>query len=111
MFVVSQTHAVVFEVSFHDADGDSVGSNRNVLYRDVEKNKWLGMNLFAEAPRDAAYMQIHFGSGGVSLTEAYFDDVSFSQVERTIENPSAMSNETFLVSGIPTRMLGKRKVR
>ncbi len=95
MFVESQTHSVVFELSFHDVNGATIGKNINALYRDVEKNTWKDMNLVAEAPENAAYMQVHVRSGGVSKTQVYFDDFSYTEVERSREKPSAMSDEAF----------------
>ncbi|WP_062109054.1 carbohydrate binding domain-containing protein [Bacillus niameyensis] len=77
---VSQTHNIVYEVYFYNGDGKQVG-HKQELFGNLPKNTWTDLKVLAEAPANAAYARLVFYSGGISLTEAYFDEVAFELLE------------------------------
>lgn len=90
--VVSQTHNVVTEIRYFDKDNKKITDHRE-LNGNLPKNEWVDLKVFSVAPENAAYARLAFYSGGISLTEVYFDDVTFkkvtdeSQFDRTYADP------------------------
>ncbi len=83
--VVKQTHNIVYEVHYYDKDNRKLTNNvKTELFGNLPKNKWAELKVFTEVPMNAAYARLAFYSGGISLTEAYFDDVSWEQAAEDI---------------------------
>ncbi|MEI2401155.1 hypothetical protein, partial [Paenibacillus phytohabitans] len=77
--VISQTHNVVTEIRYFDANNNSITQHRE-LNGNLPKNEWTDLKVFSVAPDNAAYARLAFYSGGISFTEVYFDDVTFEKV-------------------------------
>ncbi|MDF2650210.1 MAG: hypothetical protein K0Q73_6015, partial [Paenibacillus sp.] len=79
--VIQQTHNIVYEIYYYDDKDAQIGLKQELFGElALGKNIWSEMRVFSDAPVGAAYAKIAFYSGGISLTEAYFDDVSFEVV-------------------------------
>lgn len=86
VYVVQQTHNIVYEVQYFNADNKEITPRQQVLngVAALQKNAWNTIENNSTAPANAVYARIGFYSGDPSITEAYFDDVRFDKVE---ENP------------------------
>lgn len=76
--VVSQSHNIGYEVHYMNGAGGTVGTATFINFNaaTLGTNKWTELNVPFTVPAGAAFIKLAFNSGGVSLTEAYFDDVS-----------------------------------
>lgn len=85
VYVISQSHNIVSEIYFYNAKNEQVGS-KNALFSGVSlgTEKWSTMRLLSTVPSGAVYARIGLYSGDPSLTEAYFDDISFTILEPEI---------------------------
>lgn len=81
-YVISQSHNVVFETYYYDAADKQIGV-RTEMFSSVSlgTEKWTAIKVASTAPANTAYARIAFYSGGVSITEAYFDDVILEKIE------------------------------
>ncbi|MEH7255056.1 carbohydrate binding domain-containing protein, partial [Neobacillus niacini] len=77
--VVNQTHNIVTEIRYFDGNNNRIIEHRQ-LNGNLPKNEWSVLKVFSEAPNNAAYARLSFYSGGISFTEAYFDDVTLEKV-------------------------------
>ncbi|MEK4523730.1 hypothetical protein NSQ95_01855 [Psychrobacillus sp. FSL W7-1457] len=83
--VVKQTHNIVYEVYYYDKDNRKLTNNvKTELFGNLPKNNWTELKVFTEVPTNAAYARLAFYSGVISLTEAYFDDVTWEQAVEDI---------------------------
>lgn len=79
--VVKQTHNIVLEVHYYNAQDVRVAVKQELFSgNSLGTNQWSEMKLLTTAPAGAAYARIGLYSGGISLTEAYFDDAAFEIV-------------------------------
>ncbi|RDW20647.1 FIMAH domain-containing protein [Oceanobacillus chungangensis] len=78
--VVNQTHNIVYEVHYYDSENKKLEVKQE-LFGNLPKNMWSELKVLGDAPKNSAYARVAFYSGGISLTEAYFDDVTFEQTE------------------------------
>lgn len=92
--VVSQSHNIVYEIYYYNNNDVQVGVKQELFGElALGKNKWTQMRVSTTAPSEATYARVAFYSGGVSITEAYFDDVIFEMlpketpIDRTYEAP------------------------
>ncbi|GIP37255.1 hypothetical protein J31TS4_05350 [Paenibacillus sp. J31TS4] len=76
-YVIEQTHRIVYEIYYYGADGAQIGPAKIELFSNLPREKWSELRVFTEAPAGAAAARVAFYSGEPSLTEAYFDEVSF----------------------------------
>lgn len=76
--VVSQSHNIGYEVHYMNGAGGTVGTATFINFNaaTLGTNKWTEINVPFTVPAGATFIKLAFNSGGVSLTEAYFDDVS-----------------------------------
>ncbi|MEH7276530.1 carbohydrate binding domain-containing protein, partial [Neobacillus vireti] len=77
--VVNQTHNIVTEIRYFDANNNRIIEHRQ-LNGNLPRNEWKDLKVFSDAPDNAAYARLSFYSGGISFTEAYFDDVTLEKV-------------------------------
>lgn len=83
--VISQSHNIVYEIYYYNHNDVQVGMKQELFGElALGKNKWTQMRVSTTVPGDAVYARIAFYSGGVSITEAYFDDVTFEIVPKEI---------------------------
>src|SRR5690606_33039022 len=83
--VVNQSHNIVYEIYYYNAAGSQVGFKQELFGTlALGTNTWTQMRMFTDAPADAVYAKAAFFSGGISLTEAYFDDVAFDIIPKEI---------------------------
>ncbi|MER2236823.1 MAG: carbohydrate binding domain-containing protein, partial [Psychrobacillus sp.] len=83
--VVKQTHNIVYEVHYYDKDNRKLTNNvKTELFGNLPKDNWTELKVFTEVPANAAYARLAFYSGVISLTEAYFDDVTWEQAVEDI---------------------------
>ncbi|RIX49346.1 hypothetical protein D3P08_22595 [Paenibacillus nanensis] len=77
VYVISQTHNIVIEFYYYDETGKPIGSNQSLFSSNtLGSNKWSVMKLQTEVPEHAVSARVALNSGDISLTEAYFDDIS-----------------------------------
>ncbi|MEK4250560.1 S-layer homology domain-containing protein [Paenibacillus sp. FSL W7-1287] len=77
VYVISQTHNIVLEFYYYDENGVQLGFNQTLFSSNtLGSNKWSVMKLQTDVPANAVSARIGFNSGEISLTEAYFDDIS-----------------------------------
>lgn len=117
--VVNQTHNVVSEVRYYDENDKKITEKRE-LNGNLPKNEWIDLKVFSDAPANAAYARLAFYSGGISLTEVYFDDVSFelvvddSALERDYAKPTNLGEMVSVQLGqagvIQENSLGENEV-
>lgn len=74
--VIHQTHNIVYEIHYFNEDDKEIDVKME-LFGNLPKGEWSELKLLTTAPDTAAYARLAFYSGGISLTEAYFDDVRF----------------------------------
>ncbi|MFJ7935646.1 hypothetical protein [Sporosarcina sp. NPDC096371] len=80
--VVNQTHNIVSEIRYFDKNDKLIGDKIKMeLFGNLPRNQWTELKVFTDVPNNAAYARLAFYSGGISLTEAYFDDVTFELAE------------------------------
>ena len=83
--VVRQTHNIVYEVHYYDKDNKKLTNNvKTELFGNLPKGNWTELKVFTEVPANAAYARLAFYSGVISLTEAYFDAVTWEQAAEDI---------------------------
>lgn len=76
--VISQSHNIVLEAYYFDANDVQVGVKTELFSSNsLGTNQWSRMSTQTDVPQHAAYARVALYSGGVSITEAYFDDISF----------------------------------
>ncbi len=81
--VVNQSHNIVYEIYYYDAAGAQVGFKQELFGTlALGTNVWTQMRMFTDAPADAVYAKAAFFSGGISNTEAYFDDVALDIIPK-----------------------------
>ncbi len=92
--VQSQTHNIVYEVHYYDsADNELTDKLKLELFGNLPKNQWTELKVFTDVPENAAYARLAFYSGGISLTKAFFDDVTWKlasedvPLDRNYETP------------------------
>ena len=86
--VVNQTHNIVSEVRYYDQNDRLISDKiKQELFGNLPKNQWTELKVFTDVPTNAVTARIAFYSGGISLTEAYFDDVTFelAEVDKPLE--------------------------
>ncbi|MBS4208178.1 hypothetical protein [Bacillus sp. FJAT-50079] len=74
--VINQTHNIVLEVHYYNENDKEIAIKQE-LFGNLPKEQWSEIKLLSEAPADASYARLAFYSGGISLTEVYFDNVTF----------------------------------
>ncbi len=80
--VVNQSHNIVTEVHYYDSNDKEISDKVKIeLFGNLPKNQWTELKTFTDVPNNAAYARIAIYSGGISLTEAYFDDVTLELAE------------------------------
>lgn len=82
-YVIAQTHNIVTEIRFFDDNGNKISEKRE-LNGNLPKEQWIDLKLFADTPSNAVSAQVALYSGGISLTEVYFDDIT---LELVVEDP------------------------
>ncbi|WP_186668410.1 S-layer homology domain-containing protein [Sporosarcina sp. BP05] len=95
--VVNQTHNIVSEVRYYDGNNKVISDKIKVeLFGNLPRNQWTELKVFTDVPTNASYARLAFYSGGISLTEAYFDDVTLELaeedklLERDYNNPTKL---------------------
>ncbi|MGI2294753.1 S-layer homology domain-containing protein [Paenibacillus sp. GXUN7292] len=79
VYVIEQSHNIVGEVYYYSSQGTQLDAKTDSFGAVTLGNKvWTEMSMFSTVPAGAAYAKIALYSGGVSNTEAYFDDLSFT---------------------------------
>lgn len=83
VYVIQQTHNIVFEVQYFGQDDKEIGPRQQVLNAPatLQKEAWNTIENNSKAPAHAVYARIGFYSGDPSLTRVYFDDVTFAKEE------------------------------
>jgi len=71
-----QTHNIVLEVHYFDGENKEL-QVKFELFGNLPKNQWSELKVFTDAPSDAAYARLALYSGGISQTDANFDDISW----------------------------------
>ncbi|CAM3904298.1 S-layer-like y domain-containing protein [Cohnella lubricantis] len=85
VYVISQTHNIVIEFYYYDAAGTQIGSNLSLFSSNsLGSNKWSVMKLQTDVPANAVSARVGLNSGDVSLTEAYFDDISNTALAKEV---------------------------
>ncbi|GGF96110.1 S-layer homology domain-containing protein [Paenibacillus abyssi] len=75
--IVYQSHRIVLELEFYNARDEAVGKETS-LFNNLPLNVWTPLPISATAPEGAVYAKLYFYSGGISITEVYFDDLQWS---------------------------------
>ncbi|WP_052342791.1 carbohydrate binding domain-containing protein [Bacillus sp. EB01] len=85
--VVSQSHSIGFEVHYFNDDNLRVGTATFINFGSavLGTNKWTEIQVPFEVPDGATKVELRFNSGHISITEAYFDDVTIEGT--SIEEP------------------------
>lgn len=80
-YVKSQSHNVVFEIYYYDANDKQV-SVKTEMFSSVSlgTEKWTAIKVASTSPANAVSARIAFYSGEISYTEAYFDEVILTKV-------------------------------
>lgn len=103
--MIEQTHRLVYEIYYYDSNDKAIGPAKTELFSNLPKKEWSEVRLFSEAPSGAAYARLAFYSGGVSLTEAYLDDVTFDSetedapLDRNYEAPVKLGEMVYVGLG------------
>jgi hypothetical protein len=83
--VIQQSHNIVFEVHYYDSENNElVDEVKFELFGNLPKNQWDEIKVFTDAPVNASYARLALYSGGISLTETYFDDISWELAEEEL---------------------------
>ncbi|MBO1005319.1 FIMAH domain-containing protein [Pseudogracilibacillus auburnensis] len=106
VYVISQSHNIVSEIYYYNARNEQVGSDLT-LFSSVSlgTEKWSTMRLMSAVPPKAVYARIALYSGDPSLTEAYFDDISYTILEpetpldREYEDPVNLGEKVYVNLG------------
>ncbi|SDN56785.1 PQQ-like domain-containing protein [Psychrobacillus sp. OK028] len=92
--VESQTHNIVYEVHYYDGKNNEIKDKVKIeLFGNLPKNQWTELKVFTDVPENAAYARLAFYSGAISLTKAFFDDVTWElaagdvPLDRNYETP------------------------
>lgn len=99
VYVLQQTHNIVAQVYYYDENDKQLKADE-ALFSNVSlgSNRWSTMRLYSEAPANAKYLRIFLYSGEISLTEAYFDDISIERLpqetplDRQYEMPQVLGD-------------------
>ena len=83
-YIIYQSHRIVLELEFYDRNGQLL-SKETSLFNNLPTEVWTTLPVRADAPVGTTYAQMNFYSGGVSFTEVYFDDATFSEMEQKEE--------------------------
>lgn len=119
--VISQSHNIVLETYYYDANDAQIGVKTELFSSNsLGTNQWSRMSTQTDAPQQAAYARVALYSGGVSITEAYFDDVSFEilpkeePLDRVYQEPIHLGDMVSVNLGqagqIQTNSLGENEV-
>lgn len=106
VYVISQSHNIVTEIYYYNASNEQVGSNQS-LFSGVSlgTEKWSTMRLMSTVPSNALYARVAMYSGDPSLTEAYFDDISYvilepeTPLDREYEAPDNLGEMVYVNLG------------
>ncbi|MGG3280263.1 S-layer homology domain-containing protein [Paenibacillus solani] len=81
VYVLQQTHNIVAQVYYYDENDKQLKADE-ALFSNVSLGsyRWSTMRLYSEAPANAKYLRVFLYSGEISLTEAYFDDISIERL-------------------------------
>ncbi|KKK39897.1 hypothetical protein WQ57_01060 [Mesobacillus campisalis] len=87
--VVSQSHSIGFEIHYFNDDNQRVGTATFINFGSalLGTDKWTEIQVPFQVPDGASRVELRFNSGHISITEAFFDDVTIEG--NTIPEPPA----------------------
>ncbi len=83
-YIIYQSHRIVLELNFYN-NNDELLETETSLFNNLPTEVWTTLPISATAPEGSSYATVDFYSGGISVTEVYFDDVEIKEQEPELE--------------------------